>query len=114
MVALIAGTVAISLPSVAGEQDFTVHNETGMVIDALYVSEANNNKWEEDILGQDTLADGDSTDIEFKGYGDDVCAFDIRIDDESGKQWIIEDINLCEIHKVAFSKEGSKVVYTKE
>ena len=48
-----------------GKQDFTLHNMTGVEIHELYVSPHSSDDWEEDVLGQDTLADGDSVDIHF-------------------------------------------------
>src|SRR5215213_5597937 len=48
-----------------GKQDFTLVNQTGVSINELYVSPHTTNEWEEDILGQDTLANGDSVDITF-------------------------------------------------
>src|SRR6185436_11050352 len=49
--------------STAADQDFTLVNDTGVVIDKLYVSPHDSDDWEEDILGKDTLASGESLDI---------------------------------------------------
>jgi hypothetical protein len=58
---LVAGVAVVR----AAIQDFTVTNKTGVALMALYVSETDNNDWEEVVLGEDVLADGDSTDISF-------------------------------------------------
>ena len=58
---LAAGMVTVS----AGDQDFTLRNRTGYTIEQVYVSAANDNNWGEDILGRDTMKDGDSTEIQF-------------------------------------------------
>jgi hypothetical protein len=108
MAALLVAGVAVVRAAI---QDFTVTNKTGFTITALYVSETDNDDWEDDVLGEDVLANGKSTDISFHGYSGKACKFDIRIDDEDSTQWIVEDINLCETHKVTFKKSGSKVVY---
>src|SRR5258708_9887012 len=44
-------------------QDFTLINKTGVVIDKLYISPANADDWQENILGQEQLADGSTVDI---------------------------------------------------
>ena len=113
---LIAGavlaTLALNVPAHARQaQDFSVLNRTGMTIVALYVSEIDENSWEEDILGRDVLENGQEVAIRFKGYDDDNCDFDIRIDDDDDNEWIVEDIDLCRIHKVTFTKKGSKVFW---
>src|SRR5213592_2040906 len=53
-------------PATAGAaQDFTVINKTGVIIDKLFVSPSDKDEWQDDILGQDQLADGASVDIKF-------------------------------------------------
>lgn len=54
----------------AGAQDFTLVNATGVEIDKVYIAPHSSDDWEEDILGQDTLADGQTVDIKFnRGEG---------------------------------------------
>lgn len=50
----------------AGKQDFLLHNETGVEINSLFVSPHDSNAWEKDVLGQETLASGDSVKIVFE------------------------------------------------
>ena len=50
----------------AGAQDFTLVNATGVEINAVHISPHSANDWEEDILEQDTLPDGQHVDIHFK------------------------------------------------
>ena len=48
-----------------GKQDFTLVNKTGVGTHELYVSAHSTDNWEEDVLGQDTLAPGDSVEVKF-------------------------------------------------
>src|SRR2546427_12681984 len=64
--AVIATFVTASAFARAGKQDFTLHNKTGVEIHSLYVSPHSADDWEEDILGKDTLAAGDSIKITFE------------------------------------------------
>lgn len=65
----LAALVAIALLGTtkarAGDQDFTLVNDTGVEIHHVYISPHDSDAWGEDILGEDTLADGDSVHIKF-------------------------------------------------
>ena len=114
LLAALATVLVASTPAyAAGMQNFTLHNGLGAAITHVYVSEADNAKWEEDVLGKDVLADGEGWEIKFTGYGDAVCKFDVKIKTEDEKEWIVEDINLCEMNDLKFSMEGGKVVFAK-
>src|SRR3546814_18233982 len=63
--AVVAG---LSMPAVAwgqGKQDFTLINQTGYALSALYVSPNDEEDWLEDVLGKDILDDGTYVDIAF-------------------------------------------------
>lgn len=92
--------------SAQGKQDFTLHNETGVEINELYVSPHKSNDWEEDVLGQDTLADGDSVAIHFSPRTKPKL-WDIRIVDGDGDSIMWENLNLLEISEVTlYFKDG--------
>jgi hypothetical protein len=89
-----------------GKQDFTLTNKTGLVISELYVGPSSSNDWGEDILGQDTLDDGASTDIVFSPRTRSA-KWDLRIVDENGKAYSWYNINLLEISEITlYYKDG--------
>ena len=100
--AIVACALATGLatPAMAGVQDFTVVNRTGYEIYSLYVSPSDERSWEEDVLDDDVLPDGDSVRVNFDNSEDD-CMWDIMvvysIDDEH-VYW--NDIDLCEVSTV--------------
>jgi hypothetical protein len=95
----------------AGAQDFTLQNDSGMVIDVLNVSPVSQDTWGEDILGVDTLAVGASTEIAFSGYSE--CKWDVQITQfGDGSKWYVRDLDLCGITKLTFGWDGSQVTYT--
>jgi hypothetical protein len=55
---LLAALIGNFSSSVAGDQDFTLVNRTGVTLWKVYVSAANTNNWEEDVLGGDILLSG--------------------------------------------------------
>lgn len=99
--------LANSNSSFAADQDFTLVNSTGVEIHALYVSPADKNNWGEDILGQDTLAAGGSTDIEFDPE-EEAAKWDLRVEDGEGNSIEWSDLDLTEIAKVTLNYANGK------
>ena len=99
-IAICALATGLATPAMAGVQDFTVVNRTGYEIYSLYVSPSDERSWEEDVLDDDVLPDGDSVRVNFDNSEDD-CMWDIMvvysIDDEH-VYW--NDIDLCEVSTV--------------
>ena len=62
VLALFLGMIYAGL-AVAGVQDFTIVNKTGIEINQLYISPASTETWDKDILSVDTLLVGDECDI---------------------------------------------------
>lgn len=85
--------------SLAGQQDFTLVNKTGYEIDQVYVSPTSTDDWEEDVLGQDTLTNGERVNISFPRKAS-ACKYDLKVvyvdDDEA--EW--DKIDLCKVEKV--------------
>lgn len=83
-----------------GKQDFELVNKTGYDLSQLFVSPAKSDNWEDDVLGDDELEDGDSMNVHFSGSAK-TCKWDIKVvysEDDSSAVW--HDINLCEVSKV--------------
>ena len=72
----------------AAKQDFTLVNRTGYTVAHVYVSAADSNSWEEDVLGEDTLENGDHVDIAFE-KGERGCLYDLKVvyDDGDSSAW---------------------------
>lgn len=111
MKTVITVTTALFLlanPAAADPRNFTLTNNTGKTIDELYVSPSNEEEWEEDVLGVETLEDEDEAEIDFSQDDRDECEYDLKIvfDDDSSAVW--EDVDLCEIEDVSVSYVGGK------
>lgn len=90
----------------AGKQDFVLVNETGVEIHELYISRSKSDEWEEDVLGVETLPDGESVEITFpaKQKG---SYWDLRVVDEDGNFVEWERLKLSEISKLTlYIKKG--------
>jgi hypothetical protein len=86
----------------AGQQNFTLTNNTGHTVVTLNVSASNENSWGEDILGRDTLANGESASITFP-HGETQCNFDIRATYDDGGTTDARGVNLCTISTVTLT-----------
>jgi hypothetical protein len=110
-VALAVGLVAIFLTATAfaraGKQDFVLSNETGVEIHELYVSPVTTEDWEEDVLGVDTLADGDSVKVVFDDR-DKHVHWDLKVVDGKGNSIEWHDLNLIEISEVTLHYKDGK------
>lgn len=95
----------------AGDQDFVLVNKTGYDIAEVYVSPANEKEWGEDVMGKDTLDDGDRVTIEFS-HKEKECIWDMKIvfDDEEEAVW--EDFNLCKVREITLRYEGKRPTAT--
>lgn len=82
------------------KQDFLLVNKTGYTISEVYVSPSKSNDWEEDVLGRDTLDDGDRWEIKFH-RSVKTCKWDLKVvyeDDDSDAIW--DGIDLCSVGKI--------------
>ncbi len=92
------------------KQDFTLVNKTGYEIKSVFVSPTKSDDWEEDVLGKDTFADGDSWGIKFHRSATG-CKWDLKVDysdDDSSAIWT--NIDLCTVEKITIKYNRSSNV----
>jgi hypothetical protein len=91
----------------AGKQDFVLHNETGVEIHEVYVSPVTADDCEEDVLGKETLPEGDSVKITFDDR-DKHAHWDLKVVDGKGNSIEWHDLNLVEISEVTLHYKDGK------
>jgi hypothetical protein len=91
----------------AGDQDFTLINKTGVEIHSLHVAPHSSDEWGEDILGKDTLPNGESLEITF-GKHDRAHHWDLKIEDEKGNTLTWENLDLMKIEEVTLHFKDGK------
>ena len=101
------GLLAAANARPMGDQDFTLVNKTGVEIHAVHVSPHSSDEWGEDILGRDTLADGESVEITF-GKRDRAHHWDLRVEDSKGSSLTWENLNLMKIEEVVLHYKDGK------
>lgn len=113
---MLAGAVVLStliMPAALAQSklDFTLHNQTGYEINEVYVSPSNRNAWEEDILGQDTLADGATVDITFSRQKQ--ALWDLKVVFMNGKDAVWTKFDLSQITDIVISFKCTPYATTK-
>ena len=102
---LIAGALLASAfagAAYAAQQDFTITNHTGHTIATLNVSPHDDDRWGPDILGRDTLANGEQAEVTFD-RNEDQCSWDIKVTYDDGTSNDLRGVNLCETTEVEFT-----------
>lgn len=96
----LAVTIAFASAALAqSKQDFDLVNKTGYTIDQVYVTPAHANDWQEDVLGRDTLSNGEGVHIRFS-RGSKGCLWDLKVvfTDNEIAEW--HDFDLCATSKI--------------
>ena len=91
----------------AGKQGFVVHNATGVEIHELYVSPHSSNDWQDDVLGRDTLAAGESVKINFEDH-ETHAKWDLKVVDGSKHSIEWENLDLTKISEVTLHYKDGK------
>lgn len=90
--------------------DFELHNMTGYRIEQVYVSPNNKNDWEEDVLGEGVLENGDSFNITFDRQPQDN--WDLKVVFKGGREAIWYKFNLSQITDITISFRNGKAYST--
>lgn len=106
LVAVAAIVLASTVARAMGPQDFTLVNKTGVEIHGVFISPHSVNDWEEDILGKDTLANGESLDIKFH-RSETAKMWDLKVTDSKGNGIVWQNLNLLEIEEVTLKYDAS-------
>ena len=98
--ALAASAIATPVVGQQAKQDFVLVNRTGYELSHVYVAPNRSNDWENDVLGQDTLEDGQRVNIRFNRSAT-TCLWDLKVVysvDNSNAVWSY--IDLCNIERI--------------
>ena len=109
LIAFAAATVLASSVGAAraADQDFRLVNRTGFQIDEVFVSRHSASEWGRDVMGDDSLGDGETVKITFPRKTE-ACKFDIKVKyhDDDTAEW--GNIDLCEASKITLFWEHNK------
>ncbi len=93
---LAAAAVVSADGALALDRHVTFYNATGAHVEELYGSNNGTTSWEEDLLGDYTLAPDETIEVDFDD-GTGYCIFDFLVVMRNGNQFKKEDVNVCEV-----------------
>ncbi|MCW2241779.1 hypothetical protein [Azospirillum canadense] len=105
-VAIVASVAAVTTTALAdGKRDMTVLNRTGSDIAEIYVSPAGAARWNDNVMDQEVLQDGDLVSVHLSE--DNACVADVMVvfDDEETVEW--SGLDLCRASSVALRHDRS-------
>ena len=99
-IAVLAGVFS-AIPNASAFDGYVkVTNDTGYDIYFLYVSNKKSKSWEEDVLGNDVLYDGQTVRVNVSGAKSEF--FDIRAEDEDGDTYTLWNVDIS-VEDVTFT-----------
>jgi hypothetical protein len=116
----LAAFAALSLMATDGaraqaQQDFVLVNRTGYTIDEVYVSPSSVTNWGNDLMGEDSLENGQQLNVRFNRVTEE-CSFDIKVvyDDEETAEF--RGVNLCQVSRVTifYNRSAGTTRFTTE
>ena len=100
--------------ALAGVQDFTLVNSTGVDIHYVYVSEDFQQNWGNDVLAPNQiLRNGENVPINFTGQSNH-CIWDLKVVDANGNAYDWRGLDLCSLYRVILYREYGNVNYCTE
>jgi hypothetical protein len=101
----LAGFLAVSAFSAASAANRKVDiiNKTGMTLSEFYASNTGADDWEEDILGSDELANGETFEIDVDD-GTGACKFDFKAVFTNGTSHVRRGVNVCSISTFTYNR----------
>ena len=91
--------------AMAGAQDFLLVNRTGYDIYVVNVSPSETEKWEEDVLGSQILANGEALEVRFPKRNERFWDIQVKFKDGSGLYWM--HLDLLNTKQITLNKDGT-------
>jgi hypothetical protein len=87
----------------AANRHVDIINATGKTLSEFYASNSGTDDWEEDILGKDTLDDGEVFEINIDD-GTGSCKFDFKAVFDDGTSHVRRGVDVCSISKFTYRR----------
>jgi len=87
----------------AANRKVDIVNQTGMTLAEFYASNTGTDDWEEDILGSDTLDNGDVFEIDVDD-GTGACKFDFKAVFTDGSSHVRRAVDVCKISTFTYRR----------
>ncbi len=98
--AIIAGLCAT--PALAADRKVDIINKTGHTMTGFFASTVDQESWEEDLLGGDTLKNGETLEADIDD-GSNACVYDFKGEFADGDAVVKRKVNVCEVGTFTFT-----------
>ena len=98
--ALAAVSLALAGPALAQERSVEIVNMSGFTITNFYASTLGAADWQEDVLGGQAVASGQTAVVNFADSGE--CSYSFRAVFDDGDE-AIQDIDVCSVTSVTYN-----------
>ena len=86
-------------------QDFSITNNTGMILVDVFISPDDQNSWGNDVIPKDMILDGETFNFTFTGVSPDKCVWDIKFTADTGTEYYMQNVDLCSLTGITLSKQ---------
>ncbi len=86
-------------------QDFSIANNTGMILVDIFISPSNADNWGPDVIPKDMILDGETFNFTFAGVNPEQCSWDIMFTADTGTQYYMKGVDLCTLTSITLSKQ---------
>lgn len=101
MIVVAAALSMLAAPAVSANRKVDVINKTGMTMTSFFASSTGTESWEEDMLDNDTLDDGETLEADIDD-GTPACVYDFKAVFSNGASVVKQKVNVCEISTFTF------------
>lgn len=101
----IIGLVFLSQSANAQNQNFSITNNTGMILVDVFISPSNSDNWGSDVIPKDMILDGETFDFTFTGVDPEHCSWDILFTADDGNKYYMRGVDLCSITTITLSRQ---------
>jgi len=98
--ALAALSLSLAVPAMAQERSVQIVNESGFTITSFFASTMGAADWQEDVLGGQAVASGQTATVNFADTGE--CTYSFRAVFDDGDE-AIQDIDVCSVTSVTYN-----------
>jgi len=91
--------------SSAQSQDFSITNNSGMILIDVFISPNDANDWGNDVIPKDLILDGETFNFTFTGVDPTKCVWDIMFTAEDGIKYYMQDVDLCSTTTITLYKK---------
>ena len=109
--ALIASAILSSSAYPQNVKNLKFINKTGMTVTRVFMSPHNAAKWSGNLLTAGRIASNDAYQVGIP-TGTKNCSWDFRVYDDKNKEYLVSNVNICDMSSVVAMKQGPKIEVT--